>query len=256
MNLTEPQPTPYDLRFRLLGTNVRVHPLFWLVSVLLNFRLLQAGRIDLLVIWIVCVFVSILVHEFGHVMMGRVFGSNAHIILFSFGGLAVGSTRGLQRWQRVLVLFAGPGAGFVLFAVVLAGGLVVGTRSLPPILEMAFWDLVGINLFWGLINLLPVWPLDGGQISGEVLTAFSPRNGFRTALQISIVVASAIALLAFVQYMQPSLVPFPIPLGLYGAIMFALLAYGSYQLLQQTPRDPWQGDRYERTSWERDEWRR
>src|SRR5690348_11709576 len=121
MYLNEPQPTAYDLRFRLLGTDVRVHPMFWLVSVLLNFRLLQTGRIDLLLIWIACVFVSILVHEFGHVLMGRAFGSHAHIVLYSFGGLAVGSKEGLRRWQRVLVLFAGPGAGFVLFGAVLAG---------------------------------------------------------------------------------------------------------------------------------------
>ena len=54
--------TPYDLRFHALGIPVRVHPLFWLGAALL------AGRADdlaVIVIWVACVFVSILVHEYG-----------------------------------------------------------------------------------------------------------------------------------------------------------------------------------------------
>lgn len=282
MYLNEPQPTAYDLRFRLLGTNVRVHPMFWLVSVFLNFRLLQGGRLDLLLIWIACVFVSIVLHEFGHVLMGRAFGSHAHIVLYGFGGLAVGSREGLRRWQRVLVLFAGPGAGFVLATVLVTGWLMIDPDgavsairdelglddgTLAEELRRAFTRppgpgalavryLLWINVFWGVLNLLPVWPLDGGQISGELLSAFSPRTGFRLALQISIGVAGGIALLGFAQWMGRPLLPFSIHLGLYGSLMFALLAYGSYELLQQTPRDPQHDDRWERTSWERDDWRR
>jgi stage IV sporulation protein FB len=255
--LAEPQPGPYDLCFRLFGTDVRVSPWFWLITLLFGGDLLKAGRLDLLVVWIACVFVSILVHEFGHALTGRLFGSQARIVLYGFGGLAVGSTQGLRRWQRVAVLFAGPGAGFLLL------GLVLAVRPfLPPEegfrlspLGGAGLFLIEINLFWGLMNLLPVWPLDGGQISGELLSAWR-RDGFRIALQISIVTGAAIAIWSFAENMR--LVPVYVGLGLYGALLFAMLAYGSYQMLQQIPRDPWRDERYERTAWERDpdEWRR
>lgn len=55
--------TPYDLRFQLLGMPVRVHPLFWLVAAMLGWR---NENIPLVLIWVGCVFVSILVHEYGH----------------------------------------------------------------------------------------------------------------------------------------------------------------------------------------------
>src|SRR5215471_17040999 len=88
----EPARTPYDLNFRLFGFPVRIHPLFWLGTVLLGSNLLhQDNGLLFLAIWIVVVFVSILVHEFGHGLAYRRYGSHAHVILWMFGGLAVGS---------------------------------------------------------------------------------------------------------------------------------------------------------------------
>ena len=69
MLFTEPNRTPYDLRFNLFGIPVRVHPLFWLVAAILG-----AGSdpdpIELL-LWIGTVFVSILIHEMGHALAAR-----------------------------------------------------------------------------------------------------------------------------------------------------------------------------------------
>src|SRR5207302_5403914 len=63
--------------------------------------------VSYLLIWIACTFVSILIHELGHVFMGRLFGSHGHIVLYSFGGLAIGSSALRSRWQRIAVYFAG-----------------------------------------------------------------------------------------------------------------------------------------------------
>ena len=57
-----PQPTPYDLRFSVAGIPVTVHPLFWLIALLLG----STGDILLVPIWVGVIFVSILVHELGH----------------------------------------------------------------------------------------------------------------------------------------------------------------------------------------------
>ena len=72
----EPTPTPLDLRWHLFGILVRVHPMFWLVSVIMGWNSLIIG-FEYLFIWIACMFVSILIHELGHVWMGQVFGARA-----------------------------------------------------------------------------------------------------------------------------------------------------------------------------------
>src|SRR5438105_4366565 len=110
----EPERTPYDWNWRIFGIPVRVHPLFWLISVILGWDTVHEG-FQYLLLWIGCVFVSILVHELGHVFMGQVFGSPGYIVLHSFGGLAVGSSALQNRWKRIAVYFAGPLAGFLLY---------------------------------------------------------------------------------------------------------------------------------------------
>lgn len=255
----EPVETAYDLRFRLLGVNVRVHPMFWLLCVLFNADFIQEGLFAEFFVCVLCIFVSILVHEMGHVLTGRFFGSHGDIILYGFGGLATGSTRGLQRWQRVLVLLMGPGAEFLLVLATIAVMIGVGFRDMPRLVQIAFIFLIQMNVFWIIVNLLPVWPLDGGQVSGELFSAARPRDGFRIALIVSTVTATAIALIAFAQQINRPFLPFTIPgLGMWMAFLFGMLAYGSYEMLQRIPRDPWREERYERTSWERDpdEWRR
>ena len=108
--------TPYDLRFRFLDIPVRIHPLFWLMAAVLGF---QENNIPAVLIWIGCVLVSILVHEYGHGLMAKHFHGSPSIVLYGLGGLC-SSQEERTPGQRLAVLFAGPGAGFILCAVVLA----------------------------------------------------------------------------------------------------------------------------------------
>src|SRR5690349_12975099 len=78
----EPNETRYDFRWRIFGTSVRVHPLFWLMAVILGYDGAIRLGVGFVLAWVVCVFVSILLHEFGHVWMGRLFGSHGHIVLY------------------------------------------------------------------------------------------------------------------------------------------------------------------------------
>src|SRR5438105_12992959 len=105
----EPSRTQFDLNFSLFGIHVRVHPAFWIVALVFGSSALNDGLVFLLV-WVACLFVSILIHEMGHVLAGMCFGSRGNIVLYSFGGLAVGSSELESRWQRVVVFLAGPGA--------------------------------------------------------------------------------------------------------------------------------------------------
>ena len=264
--LFEPTETAYDLRWRMFGIPVRVHPMFWLMTLLMGQSALRGG-IEYLLAWVGCVFVSILIHELGHVVVGRHFGAFGRIVLYSFGGLAIGSNQ-LRNWkQRVAVSFAGPAAGF-LFLGALLGLLFVVNRPLygygvismaaylpipgdllrmlvarddaaaafqePPFALMIVGDLVYINLMWGIMNLLPVWPLDGGQICREICVRINSFNGVRTSLMISLAVSGLFAAFCIVAHLNPAL---RLPFGsVYTAIFFGIFAFQSWQLLQQDRR--------------------
>ncbi len=251
MIFAEPSRTPIDLSWRMLGTDIRVHPMFWLISVFLNWHLMERadGGPKLLALWVACIFVSILIHEFGHVFMGRLFGAYGHIVLHGFGGLAIGASSLDRRWQRILVYFAGPLTGFVFLAAVLVPYFLLALpreADVPPRgIDLGVDFLFQINLFWGLVNLLPVWPLDVGQISRDLLDGLMPRSGNQVAMVISIVVAIAAAVASY--YVLGSI---------FLPLFFAFLALTSFQTMQafaaaRTPYrepDPWE---QERDPWER-----
>ena len=108
--------TPYDLRFRLLGIPVRIHPLFWLVTVMLGWREYELLAVT---VWVACVFVSILVHEFGHGLAAKAFDASPSIVLWGLGGLCYSQGDRQSPGQRLAVILCGPGAGFLLLAVVI-----------------------------------------------------------------------------------------------------------------------------------------
>src|SRR5438552_2066073 len=146
----EPDRSQFDWNFRIFRIDVRVHPMFWLFSAILGWNALSAG-FGFLLVWIVCVFVSVLIHELGHVFMGRLFGSHGHIVLYSFGGLAIGSSSLHNRWQRIAVYFAGPLAGFLLFGLVCWAARHMDQQTIGPLLRSTIRYLVWINLFWGIL---------------------------------------------------------------------------------------------------------
>ncbi len=240
----DPPATRYDLNFSLFGIPVRVHPLFWLITVLFG----MSGELLSLPIWVVVVFVSILAHELGHALAMRFYGRPSRVSLYSGGGLTVpesiswgyrSANVSLTVNQEIVVSLAGPGTGFLLAGLVLAavaalGGsvgvsLLFGFLPLPvasfpaggwlvnQILGMLLW----INIFWGLINLAPVFPLDGGQVARYLWIKADPWGGVRKSLQLS-VGAGVLVALAGLLLMQ----------SIFLAMMFGILAFMSYQLLQ------------------------
>lgn len=237
--LGEPPPTQADLHFRLFGIPVRVHPFFWLMTLLLGMGGSQQADPVRVLIWMAVVFVSILVHEFGHAFVQRFFGGHPWVTLYSFGGLT--SCNDCDRTPRaqLLISFAGPLAGFLFAGVIVLLLIALGRfRSFEvdwiPVrwvgfgssLDLAILYLLFVNIAWGLLNLLPIYPLDGGQIARELFTLGNARKGIIQSLQLS---AGAAALVAVYALSQKEI---------YLCIMFGLLAYGSFQTLQQY-RDRW-----------------
>ena len=226
--------TPYDLRFRLFGIPVHVTPWFWAAGVFMGWDLVSQRRIDLLAIWLGALFLSILVHEYGHAFCAELFGCYPEIILYHFGGLAVFQPNSrFSTMRSVIVSFAGPSAGFLLFGVMLVLAMFVGSsdwyRHLEPEshyrVGFFFGQMEFINLWWGLVNLLPVLPLDGGRISEALLIRFRRRDGQRLAILISAIVAGAVAAVFATQFHDN-----------YAAMLFAILCISNVQTLQQVRR--------------------
>lgn len=241
-----PSPTRYDLRFNFVGFPVRVHPLFWLLAVLLG--AVFADPLEIL-IWVLVVFISVLLHEVGHALAFRRYGISSQIVLHGFGGLTIPESAAWgSRWanialgpnQEIFVSIAGPGAGF-LFAglligiVTLAGGSILtdkflGLIPLPAgallpfggtILNFFVSLLVWANVFWGVLNLIPVYPLDGGNVSRHIFLQVDPLDGVRKSLWLSVIVGTLLALAGFFLWRN-----------VYMAVFFGLLAFQSYQSLQ------------------------
>ncbi len=234
----EPDETRYDLRWRMFGTPVRVHPMFWLINIVLGWDEAMSprgGGLPVLALWVGCVFVSILIHEFGHVLVGRLFGSHGYIVLYSMGGLAVGSNQLSRRWQRIAVSFAGPFAEFVLLGGILVAYYFLTPHISPrwePYVEKMLWFMVIINLIWGLLNLLPIWPLDGGQIAREICQALMPQRGTLFSLGLSMVVSGILALHILMASQGRPLLPYIPGFGMLTALFFAMFCVNSYLALQ------------------------
>jgi Zn-dependent protease len=151
-----------------------------------------------MVAWFAVVFVSILIHELGHAFAARAVGSDSiGIELQSMGGLtAYRPRRSLSRLEQIGVSLAGPFSGFALgtAALVLANILDVSTTRSGD--NVVLFDLLWVNFGWGLFNLLPVLPLDGGTVMQNMLPGNEVVRGRRAAI-VSIgilVIAAAISI--------------------------------------------------------------
>jgi stage IV sporulation protein FB len=230
--LQNPPPTAYDLCFSVFGIPVRVHPFFWLISMVMGMSGGGNNEPAAVMIWVVAVFFSILIHELGHALVARAFGWPPRITLYGMGGMASYSPTYHDTKRQIAISAAGPGAGFLfaglviglLFArayVAIKWGQGVNEEGVfgfsNPRLEMLISDLLWINIGWGVINLLPILPLDGGHIADEVLATLFPAQGHRYALVLSTFAGGAVAVLGLV-YLR----------SVFMGLMFGYLAYQSY----------------------------
>jgi len=192
-------------QFRIGAIPVRIQFYFLLSTLLLGPR--DSGIH--MALWVGVVFVSVLIHELGHAIIGRLLGYDAAIELTGFVGLTFLRPRETPRgapqpelpelrqspWRNILVSLAGPFAGFFFGALVFA----VSRLSGYPKGELATWltkELLMVNIVWGILNLFPIVPLDGGHVFSSVLTMIFGTKGTRFASYASIAFAGLAGLLA------------------------------------------------------------
>jgi Zn-dependent protease len=217
------------LRFPLFGFPVRIHVSFLIIAAIIGIsgpepNLARAG------VWLGVVLVSVLVHELGHAFAARAVGAEPTIDLYALGGLtAFAPPRPLGRWQSVGISIAGPFAGFLLGFLVLSVASALGVNhpspfvgTHAPIGDVIVGASVWVNLYWGVVNLLPILPLDGGNVVRSLLPGDGETRD-RLATGISLA-ASLILVIVLIRNDLGELILLPLLLG---AINLQALLSGS-----------------------------
>ena len=178
-----------NVRFELFGVPVRIEPVFFQILVVLGLGF--EGW--MLATWVAVAGLSVLVHEVGHAMAFRAYGHRPSIVLYGMGGVT-SAEADLSPGRGIVVSLAGPLSALVVFGlpawVALASGSVTGDA------EVVLQQVVWVNVGWSLLNLVPILPLDGGQVTRSVLDLVTDGRGERPARVLSVVVAGALGVWA------------------------------------------------------------
>lgn len=149
-------------------------------------------------LWIPVIFVSVLIHELAHAgMIGALGFGASQIVLGGMGGVTINERRA-RPWQDMLISVAGPLASFGLMF--LASGLRSNVAFLAKdaMFNPMLYLLTIANWFWGLFNLIPVPPLDGGHATRDFFRMFlAERPAFVISIWIAMIVGGAVAIWAF-----------------------------------------------------------
>ncbi|MDR3624691.1 MAG: M50 family metallopeptidase [Chlamydiales bacterium] len=192
---------------------LRIHPFFWLFAALIGF--LNSNEPIQILVWVFIIFISVLIHECGHALTAKLFQQSVHIELFAFGGMTYREGRKLKLWEEFLVVLCGPLAGFLLF--LLGYFLLPHIGDKQSLLFFSVNILTIINFLWTCLNLIPVLPLDGGQLLRIVLEKIIGFKAIKITHLISLFLATGLTFLFLVEGQ------------IFVGILFFMLAFMSYR---------------------------
>jgi stage IV sporulation protein FB len=157
-----------------------------------------------------CMTVSLLVHEFGHALIAKFFRLSPNVTLWGLGGVCA-HDRALRDRDDAAIVAAGPGAGLAFGALgylvekalwAYKPELLYGSEPL----QLTFYYFFYINIYWSLVNLLPLWPLDGGQLFRLLMQRFfQPAKAARITHMTGIATAAGVLALVYGYYGSTSL---------------------------------------------------
>jgi len=175
--------------FQFAGINVFLHWSWFLVAVYqISYRTTQYSSALWCVLEYLALFLIVLMHEFGHSLACRSVGGRAdQILLWPLGGVAYvdpPQRPGATLWS----IAAGPLVNALLFPVLSGIYLLAGAGHWDPALTKFIFTVWVINVGLFVFNMLPIYPLDGGQILRLILW-------FMVGRARSLMIASTIGLI-------------------------------------------------------------
>lgn len=213
--------------FRLAGFPVHVRPGFLMFMALIV--ILYGDRFGL---WLAASLAGFtLLHELGHAMAARRAGAQAEISLdFLAGYASYVPTRELSRAEHAWISFAGPA-----IQIVASVALLMVMRVNPFDSDSFRASEATLAIWWagpmiGILNLIPVLPLDGGNILLNGLDRLLPGRAMRITIWFSI---AATAVMAVLLFMTPRYRGFGVFVG------FLMIAQFQLLFANRPVRSPW-----------------
>lgn len=170
--------------------------LVYVLWVMMPFNGANAENITFFLTFISVLMTAVVLHELGHGLAARTQGElGITITLMAFGGVC-SSTRSGRPWRELIIVLAGPLVSAILWVGCMVAWNVLADQA-PQVLvdrETRELTLTGMALILGkhinfmllIFNMMPIFPLDGGQAVHNLMLMFLPRQ---TANRISMAVA-------------------------------------------------------------------
>jgi Zn-dependent protease len=184
---------------RIAGTEIKVHVTFLLFIAWIALSAYQAdgpaAAVDT-TLFLLALFLCIVLHEFGHILMARRFGVRTpDVILLPIGGVARLERIPDRPQQEFLIAIAGPAVTLgIAVLLYLSIALTGGQPSLrdPTTADVSFLvRLMIVNVYLLLFNLVPAFPMDGGRILRALLAS---RMGLIRGTRVAATLGQMLAL--------------------------------------------------------------
>ncbi len=185
---------------RFAGIDTHVHASFLLLVVYAAWTSWSGfGTVPAVVmgvLFLLAVFGSVLLHEFGHALVARRYGiATRRIVLYPIGGVAQLEGMPKNPRQELWVALAGPAVNFGIAAALWLFAPVFGAG----VLGVLSGSLMIANLTLGLFNLVPAFPMDGGRALRAILAErIGDRRATETAVKVAKVAAFAMGMIGLV----------------------------------------------------------
>lgn len=176
---------------KLFGIEVGVNITWFLIFFVLVFSM--AGSIEELsglstvmstawaVVATLLLFASVIAHEYGHALTARTFGIGTHkIILHVFGGIAFLESEPRKPLHEFFIALAGPAVSIALALVFGLMWWALDFQFYSNVAGMVIGNLAILNLFLGVFNCVPGFPLDGGRVVRAIVWGATGQYLFAT----------------------------------------------------------------------------
>jgi Zn-dependent protease len=214
--------------FSIAGIPVWVSPWHFLLIGVLFFDFLQRDVAFGVGVMVLASF-SVLMHEVGHGLTSLFFGLSPRVQLTGMGGVCFHEPARRPR-DEFLITAAGPAMNFAL-----AGAFALARPLADGMLTQLLGLAAVINVVWGIYNLLPILPLDGGVLLAIIAQKVRPGvRGVRFVHWVGLILAVIVGLYGIAS-----------GFGMFMAVLAGFLALHNWGGLKQTEHAP-ERELYER----------
>lgn len=184
---------------RMLGIDICTQPLLILILILFVPWTKDINEIYTYLIAVVCLIESVIIHELGHHIASISHGIKGDkIIINMFSGTYIFKSNTkynlLTPLRRMKIAFFGPLMNLIVSIISVICIWIFFPEDSPfkedgsfNIIQIYLVLMAGINMILFILNLLPIYPLDGGKIVDNILEHYEVENYFKYTTVISII---------------------------------------------------------------------